>query len=245
MSTSLKSFASFVVMIGISAAANTALAGGHGSTGKGSRAPSGGPSRSMSNSQGPKSSHLSEKHDSYKYDHRWDKDSYCQFNYGYYPWNRCYPSYCFPFYPSCYQPCYTPGYCCECAPQPCQEFCPPSPPVCCQEPCEYCPPPCYPSCPEYCGNYCFPGYYGRNWWEKCDDRYKDRDYRKHDDELKRSKDNSKISSKDHDTHGERSKQLSSTSHAGGGPKGNAGIGQMGKLASHTGGMSSGSHGSRR
>ena len=69
----------------------------------------------MSNSQGPKSSHLSEKHDSYKYDHRWDKDSYCQFNYGYYPWNRCYPSYCFPFYPSCYQPCYTPGYCCECA----------------------------------------------------------------------------------------------------------------------------------
>ena len=76
-----------------------------------------------------------------------------------------------------------------------------------QEPCEYCPPSCYPSCPEYCGNYCFPGYYGRNWWEKCDDRYKDRDYRKHDDEFKRTKDNSKISSQDHITHGERSKQL--------------------------------------
>ena len=227
MNISLKSFASFVVVVGISGlgAANSALAGGHGSHGSSGHS-SNGPSRNMSSSQGTKSSHQFDKHDSYKYDHCWDKGSYCHSYYGCYPWNSCYSSYCYP----CYRPCYAPNCCCEYAP-PCQEYCSP---VCYEEPCyQTCPQPCFPSCPEYCGEYCYGSRYYP--WDRCYDRYKDRDYRRDRDEFKGRQDFSKMS---HESHNSKSPVTVS-------PKGNSGIGQMGKLASHTSGMSGGSHGSRR
>ena len=108
MKTLLKSFAAFIVVVGISSmgAANTALAGGHSSHGSSSHASSG-----SSHSHGSHSSHQFDKHDSHNYDHRWDKGSYCHSNYG------CRP---------CYQPCYTPSDSCEYVPQPCvQEYCAP------------------------------------------------------------------------------------------------------------------------
>ena len=234
MKASLKSFAAFVVTIGISGlgTANMASASGHdsrsGSSHASSSHSSSGPSRSMSNSQGSKSSYQLDKHDSYKHDHYWDKGSYCH-SYGCYPWNFCYSSYCYPCYRPYCQPCYAPSHCCEYAP-PCQEYCPP---VCYQEPCEYCPQPCYPYCPEYCGEYCYGSRYCP--WDRCYDRYKDRDYRRDRDEFKGRQDSSKLS---HDSHNSKSPVT-------GGPKGNSGMSSMGKLASHTSGISSGSHGSRR
>lgn len=218
MKTSLKSFAAFVVTIGIFSmgAANAAFAAGHGSHG------SSGSSHSLVN----RGSHQFDKHDSQKYDH--DRDRYRdwgRYNSWYSPWSYRYPS-----YPSCY----TPSYCYESvpqiyAPQPCQEFCP-SPPICEQEPIG-------PSYPEFCDDY--RSYYGSNyyrpWFDKRFDRYKDRDYRKDRDEFKGHKDFSKLS------HGNRNGK----SQFSGGSKGSSGLGQMGKLAGRTGGMSGGLHGGRR
>jgi hypothetical protein len=168
MKTSLKSFAAFVVAVGISTLgpASPARAATHGSSSGSSHGQS---SQRMVQGEGRRSPDKFEnrdkfdKHDSYRFDHTWDRD-YCR--YGCYPWNHCSYGYCNPCY-SCYQP----SYCCEYCNPPCCQYCPPSPPVCC-------PQPCYSYCQDYC-DYCFPGYHGRSWWDKYD-HYKDYDFRKHD-----------------------------------------------------------------
>jgi hypothetical protein len=228
MKASLKSFAAFVVTIGISGlrAADTASAADHGSHGGSSPVssshPTSHPSSGPSRSQSSRSPHQFDKHDSYKYDHCWDQYGYGHSCYGCYPWNSCYSSFCYPCCRPCYQPCYPPA-CCEYEPPCC-------PPCCYQAPCcPPCPQFCYPSCPEYCGSYCFPGCYGRDCWDGCYDYSKDRDYGKHREHPLNT------SGSSHD----------SKSHFSGGPQGNSDTGSTGKMASHTGGMSGGSHGSRR
>jgi hypothetical protein len=224
MKTSLKSFAALVVTIGISGmgAANPALAGGPGAHG-GSRHVSGGrPSHSPVN----RGSHPSDRRDSRKFDHDRDRyRDYGRYNFWRSPWSYR-SSYCYPF-------CCTPGYCREsipqyCAPEPCGECCPSSPPICEQET-------CFPSCPEYCDSYGFPGWFGRKWWDKSCDRYKDRDYRKDRDEFKGRPDRSKLSHGNHNGKG----------HLSGPTRGSSAIGRMGTTASHAGGMSGGSHGGHR
>ena len=90
--------------------------------------------------------------------------------------------------------------------------------------------------PEYFGTYSFPGCYGRDfyrpWYDRGYGRYKDRDHR---GEFKGRLDSSKLS---HDFHVGKVPSPAV-------PKGNSGIGQMGKMASRSGGMSRGSHGGRK
>jgi hypothetical protein len=212
-------------------AANSALAGGPSAHGGGSHV-SGSHSGSRSNhSPMNRGSRLPDKRDAHKYDHERGKyRDFDRYNFWRSPWSYR-SSYCYPRY--CYPSCYTPGCCCEsvppyCTPEPCPEYCPPSPPICEQEP-------CYPSCPEYCYGYGFPGCFGRNWWDRCFDRYKDRDYRKDRGEFKGRPDSSKLSHGNHTGKGQFS----------GPSKGSLATGRMGTMAGHTGRMSGGSHGGHR
>ena len=84
MKTSLKSFASFVVMFGISAAgaSSTASAAGHGPSGgsghaSSSHVSSGQHGSGSSHNPGSHSKQSFDKHDSHKYDHDWDKHYGC------------------------------------------------------------------------------------------------------------------------------------------------------------------------
>ncbi len=162
MKTTFKSFALFVVVLGISAVglSGTALAA-HGSGGKMGSARSG----QINHTPNPSKDNRSQE--SHKFDsHRYDWDRYCRDFY--------FSSYCYP--------CYEPRYCVsevrvvrqpvveECpAPCPVAEECPA--PVC-QEPCYSECPPCYPYYAG-CEEYGYPGCYDRYW--KDHDKWKDRD----------------------------------------------------------------------
>ena len=159
MKTSLKSFAAFVVTIGISGlgTANTALANGQARAAaaamRRAAIPAVIPQRS-SRSQESHSSHPSTS--TIRISTTRTSTTIAgtrellQFPLWLLPLEFLLFQLLLPGYRPCYTPCYAPNYCCDYAPS-CREYCPP---VCYEEPC-YRRANLLPSCPEYCGSYCY------------------------------------------------------------------------------------------